>query len=260
MQQLKLNETDISDENIADEPRKTFWRRQFQIESTRAQRKFDWFFGVIMPVICFVFDPIVFKGSGFGTALLGTYKPFAYLLSFVSVMAMSAWLIWGVKLKWLNAFLAGFFLVGGIVSLSIGVVLFPFSLMGLIILIGVLGFTPLFSSIVFFRNAFRSFQTAKPFFESGVLIRSFVITAIFSTVIPAIINVEIKRMMDEMLNGDAETIHARAQILKYVAPITNFDALTFKYSRSRDPQFNEETKALTEEYKNLAGEGEYNHR
>ena len=64
MQQLKLNEDEI--ETI--EPRKPFWRRQFQIESTTGQKKFDWIFGVIMPVICFVFDPIVFKGNGFGAS------------------------------------------------------------------------------------------------------------------------------------------------------------------------------------------------
>ena len=37
-----------------------FWRRQFQDRITGGQRKFDWFFGVIMPSICFFFDPIVF--------------------------------------------------------------------------------------------------------------------------------------------------------------------------------------------------------
>lgn len=251
MQQLNLDENNII------ETKKEFWQYCSQKDATESPRKFDWFFGVIMPVICFVFDPIVFKTNGFGTALLGDYKPLAYLLSFVSVMAMSAWLIWGAKLKWFNAFLAGLFLVGGIISLGIGIVLFPFSLMGLIIAIGALGFTPLFSSIVFFRNAFRAYQTAKLFLESGVLVRSFALGAIFSVVVPAVINMEIKRMIDEMINGDVRTIHTNARILKYVAPITNFDALTFNYSRLYDSQYSEETKAITEEYKNLTGEDKY---
>jgi hypothetical protein len=92
MQRLRLYEDAIILPKIG------FWRRQFQTEATKSQKKFDWAFGVILPVICFVFDPVVFKGGGFGVAFLGAFKPFAYLLSFVSVMAMSAWLIWGAKL------------------------------------------------------------------------------------------------------------------------------------------------------------------
>ncbi len=132
MIELKLNEEKTGSQ-------KGFWHWQFQTESTESQKTFDWLFGVILPVSCFVFDPIVFKGDAWGAAYLGTYKPFAYILSFVSVMAMSAWLIWGEKLKWLNAFLAGLFIVGGIVSLGIGIILSPISLLGLIILIGALG-------------------------------------------------------------------------------------------------------------------------
>ena len=250
MQQLKLNEDEIE----ITEPRKPFWRRQFQINSTTGQKKFDWFFGVIMPVICFVFDPIVFKTSA-GSNLLGTYKPFAYLLSFAAVMGMSAWLIWGAKLKWINSFLAGFFLVCGIISLGIGIVIFPFSLIGLIVLIGALGFTPLFTSMVFFRNALRSFQTAKPFLEKGILTRAFALSAVFSVVIPAVINVEIIKLIDEMKTADAPTIRKNAQILKYVSPIVDLDKIISLYRRAAPDQIEtEEMKAIAEAYKRLKGE------
>ena len=216
MQQLNLDENNIIEVEAASES--GFWRRQFQKDATKSQRKFDWFFGVVMPVVCFAFDPIVFKGGG---AILGTYKPFAYLLSFTSVMAMSAWLIWGAKLKWFNAFSAGLFLVVGIISVGIGVVIFPYSLLGLIILIGALGFTPLFTSLVFIRNTFRAYQVAKPFLDGGVLIRSFALAAIFSAVVPVVINLEIVRFINEMENGDAQTIEKNTRILKYVSPIVN---------------------------------------
>lgn len=210
MQQLQLDENNII------ESKKRFWERE-----TESPRKFDWFFGVIMPVICFAFDPIVFKSSWFGGALLGTYKPFAYLLSFVTVMAMLAWLMWGAKLKWVNALLAGLFLVSGLISLTIGIILFPFSLFCSLFLIGILGFTPLFTSIIFFRNASRAYQAAKPFFDSGVLVRSFALAAIFSAVVPAVINMEINKLINEMKIGDAQTIQKNTQILKYISPIVD---------------------------------------
>lgn len=246
MQQLNLN-----DDNIVDvEPKKGFWRRQFQTESTGAQKKFDWIFGVIMPVICFVFDPIVFKGG----AILGTYKPFSYLLSFASVMAMSAWLIWGAKLKWLNAFSAGLFLVVGIISVGIGIILFPFSLMGLIILIGALGFTPLFSSIAFFRNSFRAFQTAKPFFEKEVLVRSFVLTIIFTAIVPAVINLEINKFIQDMNSSDIQTIRKNARTLKFLSPLTDTSEISKKYCQSPN---NERREVWGEVYKQLTDETIY---
>jgi len=177
MQTLRINEEETEFE-------KGFWRRQFQTEPTAAQMKFDWTFGVILPVICFVFDPIVFEAG----SSLAAFKLFAYVLSFVSVMAMAARLIWGAKLKWLNAFLAGLFAVGGVISLAIGILIAPISLIGLIVLIGVLGFTPLFTSIVYLRNALRAFQSAKPFFEKKVLVYSCALAALLSAVVPYVLN------------------------------------------------------------------------
>lgn len=245
MTELELNEEKT-------EPRKGFWRRQFQNESTAAQRTFDWIFGVVLPVICFTFDPIVFKGYGLGKgAILGDYKPLAYLLSFVSIMAMSAMLIWGAKLKWMNAFLAGLFIVGSIISFGIGVILLPFSLLGLIVFVGVLGFTPLFSSVVYIRNAVRALESSKPFFKKSVLVYSLALSAIFSFVIPYVVNAEIKRTLDEMANGDVQTIQISANRLKYVSPLVNFDRLGGKSCHSP----NSETHlALAETYQQFTGE------
>lgn len=236
------------------EPKKGFWRRQFQKETTQSQRNFDWTFGVVLPVICFALDPIVFKNGFAGEAFLGVFKPFAYVLSFVSVMTMAAWLIWGAKLKWLSAFLAGLFAVGGAISLAVGIVLLPVSLFGLLVLIGILGFTPLFTSVVFLRNARRAFDAAKPFFARRVLINSFMLTAVFSVCLPAVLNIQIKRALDEIKNGDAQTIRARAATLKYVAPLVDFSGLAMQHN-FRAGQMNEEKRAaLAEAYRELTGE------
>jgi len=42
---------------------RSFWRRQFGEDRTDAQQVFDVVFGLIAPILCFYFDPIVFKGS-----------------------------------------------------------------------------------------------------------------------------------------------------------------------------------------------------
>lgn len=235
------------------EPKKGFWRRQFQKEATESQTNFDWAFGVVLPVICFALDPIVFKNGFAGEAILGVLKPFAYVLSFVSVMTMAAWLVWGAKLKWLNGFLAGLFAVGGVISLAVGIVLLPLSLLGALVLIGILGFTPLFTSIVFLRNATRAFHAAKPFFERRVLINSLMLTAVFSVCLPAVLNIQIKRALDEISDGDAQAVRAQAANLKYVAPLTDFSDLPRQYNSGRLNSDEEKRAALAEAYRELTG-------
>lgn len=233
------------------EPYKGFWRRQFQKESTESQKTFDWLLGVILPVACFVFDPTVFKGGVFGGAILGHIKPFAYVLSFVSVMAMAAWLIWGKRLKWLNAFVAGLFAVGGVISLGIGIVILPYSLLGLLLLIGVLGFTPFLTSIVFLRNALRAFHSAKPFLETKTLIHAFALSLLLSAVVPYVFNASIKNSLDRIARGDAATIRGEAQYLQLVAPLVNFESLPRQYYGEAN---RERKTALAEVYENLTGE------
>ncbi len=140
-------------------PKSGFWRRQFGSSVTAKQKGFDWTFGVVMPLICFLFDPIVFRGGG-GGGIMGRYQLPAYLLAFVSIIGMNAWLLWGERLQWLNGWLAGLFFVGSGISLIVGAILFPFSILGILMLMGFLGFTPLFSSIVYLRNGVRAMRTA----------------------------------------------------------------------------------------------------
>jgi hypothetical protein len=173
------------------EPR--FWKRQFERKVTRKQNVFDWLFGVILPVFCVMADPIIFDSwLRNEEALFWMFKPFAYLLSFVSIMAMMAWLIWGDKLKGICAAISGLFFAGGLVSLGVGIVISPLSLIGILFLgIGLFGFIPLIAAFVYLRNATRAFRAANSLLEKRVLIGSAVLSALFTVVIPWAVNVEI---------------------------------------------------------------------
>src|SRR5439155_21101615 len=70
-----------------------FWRRQFVPQVTTAQITFDIVFGIAGPILCFAFDPIVFRG-GFGDrALFGDYKIYVYLFSGLQIIMLSLWLL-----------------------------------------------------------------------------------------------------------------------------------------------------------------------
>jgi len=177
---------------IDENKKKGFWARQFQKEPTETQYKFDWIFGVVLPVVCIFFDPVFFSAR-VGTPLFGTFQIFVYCLSFTGIVTMMAWLIWGKRLKWLNAFIAGLFLTCGAVALIIGVFVLPYSLMGLIILIGALGFTPLFTGIVYLRNGVRAVGAAEQLFSRKTLIYTVILSVLASGIIPYVINVEVNR-------------------------------------------------------------------
>jgi hypothetical protein len=211
-------------------------------------------FGIILPVICFVADPIVFKGGSFGTAWFGTFKPFAYVLSFIAVMATSAWLIWGEKLKGINAVLAGLFAISGLISLGIGIILLPFSLLGLFVIIGILEFTSLFTSMVYLRSAVRAYQTAKPFLENKLLINSFILSAVLSFIFPAILNLKVKESLDEIKNGDIKAIQANTERLKFIAPLVNFDVLAEEFASENNRLDNQRRDVLADAYQQLTGE------
>ena len=167
-----------------------FWRRQFQPETTPLQRRYDWIFGVFLPVGCLIADPLVFKSFGSGhEGLLSNYSPSAYALSFVSIALMSIYLSWGHKFKAANAALSGVFAVGGLISLVVGIILLPFSLVGLMVIIGALGLTPLFTAVIYLRNSYRSFLLAAESTPRLLVCNMFMLIALFSIVIPYLINV-----------------------------------------------------------------------
>jgi hypothetical protein len=228
---------------------------QFEEVPIHKPKIFDWAFGVIVPLMCVAADPIVFRSAGLGTPLFGTYRPFAYLLSIASILSMAAWLLWGPKLKWLAAPMSGLFYIGGAVSLLVGIVLVPFSILGIMFyLIGFLGFTPLLSAIVFLRNASRAYKASLIALEDETAWRAAVLAGLFSFVIPYVINVQIVRGVNALANGDVTSIQRETTRLKFVAPLTDLSPVTKQYRRFGDTE-KESPRAieLANAYKEISG-------
>lgn len=187
MQSIKIAENEELTESDLLQARLplSFHERQFYLEPTYRQKRFDWVFGVAMPTLCFAADPFVFADE---MSLLYKYNVFAYVLSITSIMAMAAWLLWGEKLGELRPYLGGLFLAGSVVSLIVGVILAPFSLIGMILVIGFLGFTPLLSSYVFLRNGVRAIKGSKLDLPTPVVYRAVILAALYSLIVPFVLN------------------------------------------------------------------------
>src|ERR1044072_4404182 len=190
VQQLEINPTIDKGyfEQGALKRTRTFLSRQYQAESTDGRKIFDWIFGVIMPAFCFAVDPFIFREWDGHKGFLGDYQTFAYLLSFTLIMANAALLLFGGWFREFNIYLSGLFAVGGVVALAIGLVLLPFSILGSVFLIGILGFTPLFTSVVYLRNAALTYRSAQPYFRRASLIGALVFAGALSAALPILAN------------------------------------------------------------------------
>ena len=145
-----------------------FWRRQFMPPTSGAQRAFDVLFGVVAPVLCFFFDPIVFK-SDFNQGLFSSYQAYAYMVSGVEILLLLTWLIWGKQLRPRTGLVGGILMAGALFSGVIGVLILPFSLLGLALGIGILRIHSVFHGAGLLPQ-----WTTRPSISAGQLSRSLV--------------------------------------------------------------------------------------
>ena len=139
-------------------PRKRFWRRQFDPDPTHGQELFDGIFGVILPILCFAADPIVFKGDLLDGPFFEDYRVLAYLTSAMEIAVFIAWRSLREHLTTFSAPFAGVLFAGGLFSTAIGILILPLSLLGLMFLVGVLGFVPFLTAFVYFRSGVRAMK------------------------------------------------------------------------------------------------------
>jgi hypothetical protein len=236
-----------------------FWRRQFTPIPTRAQDTFDTIFAVVMPIIVLLADPIVFKGGEglWNRALLEDYQLLAYLVCSLQIGMFLAWRTWRRSLiGWAPAF-AGIFLAGAAFSGVIGVVLLPFSLIGLIVLIGALGFTPLLTAFVFLRNGLRTARVHSP----GVTVSSRfmlgVMAAVLTIALPVLAAWQVERAInvsvDTLISADMSQSQQAARQLRWFRfiPDKYSRKIAIAYTNSVDPV---RRQTLNNAYRNITGE------
>lgn len=234
-----------------------FWRRQFAPTITRPQIIFDALFGVIGPILCFVFDPVVFRGWFAGPPLFPAYRNFAYLFSGIEIAVLCLWLLTGPGLEVWNRMMGGIFLIGALFCLAVGLVLSPFSLIGLLYGIGIFGFTPFLTAMVYLRNSRRALRSNSR--ELSNLVRILVpsLGILFATGLPLLLSIEINlavnRAIDEIVQGD--THHAvyaahRLTSLGFFAD-SELDRIVDAYRSERDEKRKELLRAC---YREITGE------
>lgn len=243
-----------------------FWRRQFDDAPTKAQRRFDVTFGIVMPVVCLLCDPVVFRGGFVGGGLYSGYALYAYTISALEIVALCAWLLAAGRAGRRPAALAGMLLAGGLFSFVVGLAILPYSVIGLLfVLIGALGFIPFLTAFVYLRNGWRAAGAVglagrgSPGLAAAALACGFV----FALGAPAAAHVSVKSEVAAAL-ADAregrELSPARLRALRLAGVASNsaaYDELVWAYQEERDPVRRER---LAKAYEQVTAGGDINQR
>ncbi len=136
-----------------------FFRRQFSEYATKKQFAFDIVFGIVLPILCFVFDPIFFHSLISNVdALFGNFQLFAYGVGAIEIITLTLWLFQKSYPQGVGKVYGSLMLAGSLFSFALGIILLPFTIIGLIFVIGILGFIPFLTGFVFWRNGIRALK------------------------------------------------------------------------------------------------------
>jgi len=239
-----------------------FVRRQFQLETTRARISFDVAIGIVLPILCLVFDPIVFRYGMLGPPLAGGLQLFAYGVIAIEIIGLAVWLGLGERVGEWCGVLGGVMLAGAIFSTVIGICLLPFSLIGLMFLIGVFGFTPFLTAFIYLRNARRALRVAGARMPRAALFITLLMGATLALGAPAFAHWRVGGLIEvsiaEVLDGDdtqAKTAARRLRRVRWLAS-GEIDQVAWAYGRATDPARKER---LARAYHDITG-GDIEHR
>lgn len=221
--------------------RRAFLRRQLGEAVTPAQTKFDVAFGVVLPLLCFVSDPFVFRSFGGGRGLLDRFQLFTYVLAAFEMTALCVWMLARGRLGEWAAAAGALLLAGALFCYAVGLVLLPFSLLGLLLLVGALGFTPFLTGFVYLRNGVRAVRLARNALSFRAnFVGSLAIGAVLVFGVSALVDAGVSRFVSasvqDVLDG-RELTPAAARALRCAGWLTNaeFERISRAYGSERDP-------------------------
>ena len=217
----------------------SFWRVRPQ--SVPLKRwAVDLFAGIVFPILCFYYDADA-SGRSLGLRMFygGPIQVLLYVAVALQITALIAWWICPRQSFWLLGLLAGVLLVGALLALAIAVAMIPLTLIGMLLLVGVLGLAPWYTSIVFFRNAREAFRavdrSGRPsrVGVAGVVLGAFVAAAI-PTAAQWWVCRDVHHLIAAIETGNAGAATAAKHRLKLVAPPQYLAPLRFQHYQSTD--------------------------
>jgi len=170
----------------------------------------------------------------------------------VGIATLVLWLSLGSRLgSWGCGIASGVLLACSLFAGGLGLVLLPFSLIGLFALIGVLGFVPFLTATTFARNAVRAFIYARTALGDPRAWGSMVLGAALVVGVPGSlqswVSLAVRHAIADAARGDPSAMGR----LRVWYPYAHRDRLVWSYAAEDDPVRKER---LARAYHDLTGE------
>jgi hypothetical protein len=233
-----------------------FWDRQFAGPATARQTIFDWLFGIVMPVLCVIFDPAVFNSDGvMSLAFLHDVRLFGYLEIAIGTGALSYYLLRRKS----SLFLAGVLYADAIFSAVLGVLILPISVLGLLIVIGIFGFAPFLSAFVLWRSATRCRRDALAKLPEANRVRTpllrMILGAALTLAVPAAMQITLSTVashaMKTLLTGKDDDGRTAVHTLRVVRVAAHTDDLVDAFQETTNQG---ERGRITRAYEQITGQ------
>lgn len=209
--------------------------------------------GIIAPIICFSLQPILLPrdvDTVPGLRFINTFWLFGYGITGLEMLILSLRLAFRSRLGAWNGPVAGMLLAGALFAGGLGVVLLPFSLIGLFILIGILGFVPFLTAIVYAMSAIDAYRDARKVTGGARLIGSAFPGALLVIGVPSAAQAQValalRSATRDVANGDPTAL-AKLRVWYRFGPA---DSLVWSYEAEHDPV---RRQRLAKAYEELTG-------
>ena len=214
-----------------------------------SQVNFDIVVGIVLPFFCLWLDPIVFRSSSFGEPILGNYRIVGYLVIVIGILSLSAWL---TLRKWPAVF-AGLLTASAIHAMLLGVVLLPTSLIGMLFLIGVLGFSPFLTAYVFWRNGHQAYRMAcspQSQYPRTMAILCLLLAGLVPWTAQSYVNWRVAVAILRIESQDDTTFSRGVEFFRKIRMWVGEEAIMTAYQRTEDE---ERRQALSRGYREITG-------
>jgi hypothetical protein len=185
------------------------------------------------------------------------YKFFAYGMSAVQIGSLLALLLFRRYLQSFAAPISGVLILGGLFSFLVGVLILPLSVLGLIFLIGIAGFTPFVTSFVYLRNGVRGLRSQEQNSTLASRLQLAAASAVIAVTLPVIATMQLSQRIstsiNTVLNGDVAQAEMAVNRLKQLPFVSDSELRPLVNAYVSEP--NTAKKAVFERaYKDITGE------
>ena len=208
------------------------WARQISGRGTVWQTAFDVAFGIVAPILCVAFDPGVLRPDGWEfLGALQDVRLFVYLVIALGIAALGYFLVTR-KGSWI---LAGALYAAAVFAVFLGVVMLPMSALGLLLVVGIFGFTPFVSAFVLWRNARRCRQSAEVRANAWL---AAALGFLLMLGVPGLVQGGVatmgNRAVARVIGGAGHDVSGDVRIARRMRVATRADAIVSAYQKSTD--------------------------